>query len=212
MDSVTDIVELLDQTPRTYDEVWGATLHFAQQGIVDEVGFWLGLYRIKRDSSWAEAGYQDLDEWLGDLALKTRFEGYVARATFFEKTHIIEDLVSKGISDKMIVHALTQPTATKLLLKNEDRLPEGKTVQSTLEETEDLSPGQSAAFMGDILKLKKQWIGDVQYDMKKQMLVIPICEQDENLEVDTRVYPLHQIPYEDAEFLARKLNKSMEAI
>ena len=207
-----EIVELLDQTPRTYEEVWGATLHFAQQGIVDEVGFWLGLYRIKRDASWAEADYHDMDEWLADLALKTRFDGYVARATFFEKTRIIEDLVGRGVSNNMIVHALTQPTATKNLLKNEDKLPEGRTVQSVLEDTEDLSPGQSAALVGDILHLKKQWIGDVTYDMKKQTLVIPICEEDEDRVIDTRVYPLHQVPYEDAEYIARKLSKTMETI
>ena len=206
-----NIVQLLDNTPRTYSEVWGATVHFAQEGIVDEVGYWLGLYRIKRDASWMEADYQDQNEWLFAINNLPRYEGGCPRSIFFNKMSLIEDMISRGITPRMIVHALTQPTATEKLLKNTDKLPEGKSVQSVLEETEGMNPGKASTHVSEIVHESQEWVGDMKYDMKQQKLIIPICEQDEEMNLDIRQYVMYNIPYEDALFLAKRLKKSMEA-
>jgi hypothetical protein len=206
----SELVPLLDNTLRTYSEVWGATVHFAQQGIVDEVGYWLGLWRIRRDSSWKDGGFDTQDDWLDELGLLPRYEGGCVRSVFFGKMKIIDELVDRGITGRMIVHALTQPTATERLLKNADKIPEGETVQTVLEATEDMNPTQSAAHVGEVLHLHKEWVGDLTYFTKQQKLILPICEEDEDLSQDMRKYPIQPISYEDAVFLSKTLRKHLE--
>jgi len=200
------VVELLDEQKRPYQEVWGATLHCAQQLLVDEVGYWLGLYRIKRDCLWQDAGFEDQESWIYELAHLERFKGGCPESTFHEKMRLIEDLVDAGASHAMIVHALTIPTATKTLLKNREKLPPGQTIGTVLERLEGENPGQATAVVGDILGLRRQWMSDLSYDSNAEKLVLAISEES-GIEVDTRRYVIYDIPYEDAEFLARQFHK-----
>jgi hypothetical protein len=203
------IVELLDSEQRPYQEVWGATLHCAQQLLADEVGYWLGLYRIKRDMLWREASFDDQESWIGELARLPRFQGGCPESTFHEKMKIIEDLVDAGVSHEMIVHALTQPTATKILLRNSSALPAGQTVGTVLEQTVDQNPGQAAHTVQDILGLKKVYVSSLVYHSREQKLVMAISEED-GADVDVRRYVTYDIPYEDADVLARAVHKPLE--
>lgn len=202
------VVELLDTQKRPYSEIWGATLHCAQQMLADEVGYWLGLYRIKRDALWQEAMFDDQEAWIYELAHLSRFRGGCPESTFHEKMKLIEDLVDVGVSQDIIVHALTQPTATKMLLKNREMLPEGATVQSVLESTKESNPGQATAVVSDVLGLRREWVSLV-YHTKECKLILVISEED-GAEIDIRRYVVYEIPYEDAEFLARQLHKPLE--
>lgn len=207
-DIVPHIVELLDEEKRPYSEVWGATLHCAQQLIVDEVGYWLGLYRIKRDCLWQDANFDDQEGWIYELAHLPRFQGGCAESTFHEKMGIIEDLVDSGVSHEMIVHALTQPTATKMLLRHRDVLPQGTTVTSILESTQDDNPGQATSRVGEVLGLKKTWVSKLEYFSKEQKLFLSISEET-GIEVDTRRYVIYEMPWEDAEFISRQLHRQI---
>jgi hypothetical protein len=210
------LVELLDTVPRTPSDVWGATIHFAQQGIVDEVGYWLGHYRIKRDTMWADlvledgTKFQEQDEWLYYLDRLPRSSGGCKRATWFEKMGLIESLVSRGIPDNLIVSGLIHPTATKLLLAHEDELPVGKSVSSMLDETKEMGASDSASLVSEVIGLKKQWVHSLSFSTQREVLKFIVCEEDEN-GVDQRTY-LMDIPHEDALVLAKAMRKTLELI
>jgi len=202
-------VELLDRQKRSYQEVWDATVHFAQNLMVDEVGYWLGLYRIKRDMLWTEVGYEQQEDWLYDLSILERFQGGCATSTFHEKMRMIDDLVDSGVTEEMIVHALTQPTATKILLEHREQIPEGETVQTVLVLTTGQGPAQASATIADVLGLKRVWISRVSYNMGAERMKLIISEED-GASVDTRTYIIYEMPHEDAAVLARAAHKKLE--
>lgn len=192
-----------------YTDLWAVAVTAAQRGVEAELQYWLALYRIKRDGLWQNEGFDSQQEWVQYLTTLPRFEGGTAYSTFFDKMGLIEDLIEKGVSDEDVVRALSMPTAAKKLVGATDDQLNGRTVGQVLQELDGLNPGKAALTASEIVQEPKIWVSYIKYAHRIKLVELAFSEDNKN-EIDNRVYFIPEVERQDAEYLAKKLQKRLE--